>query len=116
MFRALFALLITTFVLSAAVIDEPVRPTPLVRTLAPSPAKPGAVLVAAGQNLGREFVASAYLTQGENTYQLEITNQMPESLKVRIPADLKPGRFGLMVLTRGETPRYIDEPVFVNIE
>jgi hypothetical protein len=116
MFRALLALLITTFVLSAAVADEPVRPTPLVRTLAPSPAKPGSELVAAGQNLGKEFVASAYLTQGENTFELEITSQTPQSIKAKIPANLKPGRFGLMVLTRGEVPRYIDEPVFVNIE
>jgi hypothetical protein len=116
MFRASLALLITTFVLSAAVIDEPVRPTPLVRTLAPSPAKPGAVLVATGQNLGKDFVASAYLTQGENTYRLEIASQATDSIKVKLPADLKPGRFGLMILTRGEAPRYIDEPVFVNIE
>jgi hypothetical protein len=116
MFRASLALLITTFVLSAAALDEPVRPTPLVRTLAPSPAKPGAILAATGQNLGKEFVASAYLTQGENTYQLEITSQTTDSIKAKIPADLKPGHFGLMILTCGEVPRYIDEPVFLNIE
>ena len=116
MFRASIALLITTFVLSAAAIDEPVRPTPLVRTLAPSPAKPGDALVATGQNLGKEFVASAYLTLGENTYQLEITSQTPDTIKAKIPANLKPGRFGLMILSRGEVPRYIDEPVFVTIE
>jgi hypothetical protein len=116
MFRATLALLFTTFVLSAAAIDEPVRPTPLVRTLAPTPARPGSELVATGQNLGKDFVASVYLTQGENTYQLEVTSQTPETIKAKVPADLKPGRFGLMVLTRGEVPRDIDEPVFVNIE
>jgi hypothetical protein len=35
---------------------------------------------------------------------------------MKLPANLKPGRFGFMILTRGETPRYIDEPVFVYIE
>lgn len=116
MFRALLALLITTFVLSAAASDEPVRPTPLVRTLAPTPAKPGSEIIATGQNLGKEFVASAFLTQGENTYQLDISSQTPDTIKATVPANLKPGRFGLMVLTRGEVPRYIDEPVWVNIE
>jgi len=116
MLRAMLALSIATFVLSAAVIDEPVRPTPLVRTLAPSPAKPGNTLVATGQNLGKELVASVYLTQGDATFQVEITSQTPDTIKMKLPANLKPGRFGFMILTRGETPRYIDEPVFVYIE
>jgi hypothetical protein len=116
MFRASLALLITTFVLSAAVTDEPVRPTPLVRTLTPTPVKPGGNVIATGQNLGKEFVSSVYLTLGEDTYKLEITSQTADTIKAKLPATLKTGHFGLMVLTRGEVPRYIDEPVFINIE
>ncbi len=116
MFRALLVVLITAFVLSAAAVDQPVRPTPIVRTLAPTPVKIGEELVATGQHLGKDFVSSVYLTMGEDTFQVTIKSQTEEEIRFTVPAGVKTGRFGLMVLTHGDVPRYIDEPVFVTIE
>jgi hypothetical protein len=118
-FRALIVVLIgafiVTFALSAGEID-PVRPTPIVRTLTPSPAKAGVEIVAGGQFLGKEFVTSVYLTQGDNTYESKIDAQADTSIKFKVPSDLKPGKFGVMVLTHETVPRYIDEPVYLVIE
>jgi hypothetical protein len=119
MLRALvfvfIAAFLATFVLSAGDID-PVRPTPMVRTVAPSPAKAGVEVVATGQFLAKEFVTSVYLTQGDNTFPAKMESQTDTSIKFRVPSDLKPGKFGVMVLTNEIQPRYIDEPVFIVIE
>jgi hypothetical protein len=116
MFRVWLVLVITAFVLSAAAIDQPVRPTPVVKVLAPSPAKAGDELIATGQHLGKDFVSAVYLTKGEDIVPLEVKSQAENSIRVKLPDTLKPGRFGFMVLTSGDVPRYIDEPVFLNIE
>lgn len=118
MFRAFLFLMISAVLLSAAavVIDQPVRPTPLVRTLTPSSAQAGSELTAAGQNLGKGFVGAVYLTSGNNQFEAKITNQTATSIQFVVPADVKPGRFGLMVLTKGDIPSYIEEPVYVTIE
>ena|SRR5271165_7088845 len=110
------ALLITAFGWGAFALDDPVRPTPVVKTLTPSPARAGAELVATGQHLGKDFVGAAYLTMGDDNFPLEIKSQSEDTIKTTVPSGLKTGRYGFMVLTRGEIPRYIDEPVFVVIE
>ena len=112
----LLVLLLTAFVVSALAVDGPARATPIVRTLMPSPAKAGGELVATGDHLGKDFVGSVFLTLGDETFPLEIKSQSEDSIKTSIPQGLKAARYGFMVLTRGEIPRYLDEPVFVNVE
>jgi hypothetical protein len=115
MIRALVIIVLAAFVLAAA-IDQPVAPTPIIRTVTPSPAKAGDHVVAAGDNLGQQAVASLYLTKGEDTFEVVVQKQTDRTIEFTVPASQKAGRFGLMVLTRGEVPRYIDEPVYVTIE
>ena len=76
----------------------------------------GAEVAAHGQNLSKEFVASVYLTKGDDTFELTLTSQTDEKITAKLPANLKSGRYGLMVLTRGDVPRLIEQPVFLILE
>jgi hypothetical protein len=116
--RALFAILIATALCAAVVIaaDGPTRPTPLIRTVDPPAAKAGTEMVASGDHLGKTVVEALYLTQGEATIQVAITSQTDTAIAFKVPANAKPGRFGLMVLTTGIQPQYLDEPVYLTIE
>jgi opacity protein-like surface antigen len=117
MFRTLLLLVLAALVLNAAAaVDQPVRPTPMVRSLAPTPAKAGDEIIATGQYLGKDAVGAVYFTAGDNTFEAKILSQTQDTIKLKIPADMKPGKFGLMVLVKGDVPRFIDEPVFVTIE
>ena len=40
----------------------------------------------------------------------------PTSIKFKIPAAAKAGRFSLMILTGGKDPKYIEQPVKVTVE
>ncbi len=116
MFRAtlLPMLVMTAFALNAAPIDPPTRPTPMVRTLTLTAAN--SAVIAAGLNLGKEFVTSVHLFKGDETFDLTITSQSSEKITAKLPADLKPGRYGFMVLTNGDVPRFIEEPVVLILE
>ena len=115
--RVLLTLLIAVCVFAAitAASDNPVRPTPLIRAVDPPAAKCGDQVVASGDHLGKTVVESLYLTMGEATTKVEIVNQTDTSITFKVP-EVKPGRLGVMVLTAGIQPQYIDEPVSVAIE
>src|SRR5271165_1188485 len=97
-FVILSVLLIGVFVASAS--DQPAQPTPMVRTVSPSDIRAGAAIVASGQNLGKAFVNSVFLTKGEETVALEVLKQADDAIHLKVPVSLKPGRYGVMVLTK----------------
>ena len=115
--RAFLVLLVWILALVALVAasDAPVRPTPVIKAVSPSAAKCGDELVATGENLGDGTVDSLYLTVGEATMKVVIVKQTDTSIKFKVPETAKPGRLGLMVLTAGVQPHYIDEPVYVTV-
>jgi hypothetical protein len=115
--RVLLVLLVSVLAVSAIAVatDAPVRPTPVIKTVAPSAAKCGEELVAAGENLSNAIVESLYLTVGEATFKVEIIKQTDTSIKFKVPESAKPGRLGLMVLTAGFQAHYIDEPVYITV-
>ena len=115
--RILLVLLITGL-LTAVVLasDGPVRPTPVIRMVDPPSAKCGAELVASGDHLGKTIVEALYLTQGEATTKVAILKQTDTSITFKIPDDTKAGRFGLMILTAGVSPQFLDEPVFLTVQ
>ena len=119
MLRLLVALalvvLLTPFA-CAAVARDP-GPTPLIKAVDPDTAKAGDEVTVSGTNLARDTVAAVYLTQGEKTIKVKVTSQTATDVKFLIPADLKAGRFGIMVLTTGgDDARQIDEPVYLSVE
>jgi hypothetical protein len=91
-------------------------PIPRLSTVDPGNGKAGDVLVTTGANLGKESIAELYLTDGKNDIKVEMTEQAAESIKFKIPAAAKTGRYSLMVLTRGDNARLIEQPVRVSVE
>jgi hypothetical protein len=84
---------------------------PLLTAVEPASGTYGDVLTATGDNLDQATVAALYLTDGKNDINLKITEQTVNSIKARIPEGIATGRFALMILTKGEDAKYIEEPV-----
>lgn len=85
-------------------------------TVEPGTAKAGVEVTASGENLEKPAVEKLFLTDGKNDTELKITSQGPGEIKFTVPADVKPGSYRLMVLTGGDNPHYIEEPVKITIE
>ena len=91
-------------------------PMPRMTGVEPGTCKAGDVLTAAGENLDKAQVEQLFLTDGKNDLKVDITDQAPTAIKFKVPASAKPGRFALMLLTRGKEPKLIEQPVKVTIE
>jgi IPT/TIG domain len=89
---------------------------PLMSSVQPASGKVGDVLSIQGTNLGRDFVAALYLTDGKTDCKVPMIAQTSTSIKFKIPPEAKPGRFALMVLTIGKNPNLIEEPVKIVVE
>ena len=89
---------------------------PRMTTVEPANGKAGDVLAVAGENLTKPPIEKLYLTDGKLDVQVEVTEQTATSLKFKIPAGAKAGRFSLMILTGGKDPKYIEQPVKVTVE
>lgn len=106
--------LLVAFALPAGLQAQAVMP--LMSSVEPASGKPGDVLVVTGSNLGRDQVSAVYLTDGAADWKLPIVEQTETSIRFRIPPDAKPGRYALMVLTRENTPKLIEQPVKMTVE
>lgn len=89
---------------------------PRITSVDPDTAKAGDILTATGEHLDKGEVVEVYLTDGKKDTKVQVTEQAPTSLKVKVPDKVTPGRFALMVLTGGKEPKLIEQPVKVNIE
>jgi hypothetical protein len=118
MLRLLVALVLVAAVTPAVCAgSRDPAPTPLIKVVQPDSAKAGDEVMVSGTNLAKDSVAAVYLTQGEKTIKVKVTSQTDTEVKFAIPADLKSGRFGIMVLTTGgDDARQIDEPVSLSVE
>jgi hypothetical protein len=105
--------------LIATVIPAPVAAQatfPKMNEVTPDTGKVGDILTVAGENLEASSVKALFLTDGKTDYKTEIIEQTATSIKFKIPADVKPGRFSLMILTAGNDPKLIEQPVKVTVE
>lgn len=102
--------------LAVPAYSQPAAGFPLVNSVEPESGRAGDVLNAHGENLGQDTVASVYLTDGKTDTKVLIIEQTAKSIKFRIPPEAKPGRFALMVLTKGQNPKLIEEPVKITID
>jgi hypothetical protein len=90
--------------------------TPTMTTVDPTFGKSGDTLIVTGNNLDRSHVAALYLTDEKTDIKLAIVEQTATSIKFTIPPGVKPGDFALEVLTQGQTPKLIEEPVRVTTQ
>jgi hypothetical protein len=89
---------------------------PTIITVEPDSAKVGSVMEAHGSNLDREAVAALYLCDGKSNIPVVILEQSATAIRFRIPFNVKPGRYALVVVAAGREHNLIQEPVRVLIE
>lgn len=103
-------------ILLAAGLAAFAQSMPRMTGVDPGNGKSGDEITVAGENLQKTNVAKVYLTDGKNDMALEITDQTPTSIKVKLPAKLPAGRFALELLTTGKEPKLIEQPVKFTVE
>jgi hypothetical protein len=89
---------------------------PRFTTVDPLNGKIGTEITVTGENMGKTVVAETYLTDGKNDFKVVMTEQGDTTIKFAIPKTVKPGRYRLMVLTKGKEPKLIEQPVRVEVE
>ncbi len=110
----LVCLSFATMIATAA--DEPYRPVPMIKAVDPDTVKAGDQLTATGTHLDKISVAGLYMIQGDKNIQVLVQSQTEEAIQFKVPADVKAGRYELMVLTAGNKPQYLEEPVYFTVE
>lgn len=89
--------------------------SPKFTSVAPENGAAGTEFVVQGENLTKDLVGWVYFTDGKNDSKCEIKDQQAKTVKIKAPADIKPGRYSLMILTADKS-RFIEQPVKVNIQ
>ncbi len=89
---------------------------PTMSAVDPDTGTVGDILTVQGAGLGADAVAGVFLTDGKTDIKLVIVEQKATSIQFKIPPEAKAGRFALMVLTRGDKAKYVEEPVKVTVE
>ncbi len=108
-----FALLLT--LLPAVLLSQAVMPRMV--SVEPLEGKTGVNVVVTGENLDKANVSKVYLTDGKNDLELKVLEQTATTVKFKIPASCKPGRWAMMILTGGKDPKLIEQPVkFTSIQ
>jgi|GEM_PF-4294018 len=88
---------------------------PQIRSCSPTTVKPGAIVTVAGENLGKGNIDKLYLTDGTNDTVISIQQQGDTELKVKVPDKMALGRFAFLILTKGEEPKLIEQPVKLTV-
>jgi len=91
-------------------------PLPMMRVVEPGNGKVGDLITVTGENLDKGSVAKLILNDGTTDFPTPIAEQDATTLKFKIPANLKPGRFSLILLTRGKDPKEIEQPVKLTVD
>lgn len=88
-----------------------------VNTVDPPTVKTGDMVSVAGENIDNAHVDALYLTNGKDDVKLAMLEQGQTLIKFKVPANVKPGRWALMIhLSKGDEPRLREQPVKVTVE
>ena len=112
--RTAFLLLavLTLLVLTPTLLGQTCR----IESVDPGTAKVGDTVGAVGEAIGKANVVELYLTDGTNDIKVAILEQSDKLIKFKVPANVKPGRYSLMIKTSGNTPKLLEQPVKVEIQ
>jgi hypothetical protein len=111
------ALLIATLPMKVGAVDPKDMRVPLMRMVDPMTVKAGDTTVITGDNLDKARVANVFVSlDGKKNIKIEVIEQTKESMKIKVPADLQPGRYRIIVLTTDVEPTFIEEPVRLVVE
>jgi len=115
--RSFVVLLLVSLVLVPALFARDPQATPLMRVVEPATAKAGDEITVTGENLGKDAVVELYLTDRTNPkIKVAIVEQTETTLKFKVPASLKAGKYWLMVLANMAEPLLIEEPARLIVE
>jgi hypothetical protein len=106
-------LLPTAVLAGLLLLHTPLRAQRLL-SVDPLTAKPGDTLSATGEGIGAETVDVLYLTDGANDIKLALVEQNGTTIKFKIPADCKAGKWSLMLHTTKD--QLLEQPVKVTVE
>jgi hypothetical protein len=88
---------------------------PRVTAVTPDSAKASVEFTATGENLSKTDVAEVFLNDGKADFKVEIVGQAKDSIKFKLPASVKAGRYAVVVLTI-DRMQFIEQPVKITIE
>ncbi|MCW5964837.1 MAG: hypothetical protein KIT83_12430 [Bryobacterales bacterium] len=112
MARALLSLGLLTL---SATLALTAQNAPMLRSLDKPEALRGDKVTVTGQNLAKPNVAGLYLTKGTDDVEVTVEEQTDTSIRFVVGKSMPFGRYGLLVLTGGEAPMYIEQPVKLNV-
>lgn len=96
-------------------VDPLPPPTPVIKSVQPEQGKIGDVLRASGMFLDKSRAIELYFTSGTTDSKVDILEQSVSTIKFKIPAGVKPGRFHLTVRTPDDPPILLEQPVNVTV-
>jgi len=114
--RSFVVLLLVSLVLVPALFARDPQATPLMRVVEPATAKAGDEITVSGDNLGKDLVSEVYLTDRTNKTKVTVIEQTDTTIKFKVPATMKAGKYWLMVLANMSEPLLIEEPAKLMIE
>ena len=79
----------------------------------PLEAKAGDTVTAKGDGIAKSDVDTFYLTDGKTDWKCEVVDQTATAIKFKVPNEIKPGRWALMVHTAKD--QLIEEPVKLTV-
>jgi len=85
-----------------------------ITTVDPLSAKAGDTVSAKGEGLDKAAVETLYLTDGTHDFKCEMIEQTADGITFKVPANMKAGRWALMVLTTKN--QLIEQPVKLTVE
>ena len=107
-----FSALILFFAASLTLFAQGTAPRLL--SVTPGEGKPETVFITAGENLDTGSVKELFLTLEKEEIKVLIVSQKADEIQFKVPANVKPGRYGLMTLT-ADCTMYIEQPVKLTI-
>jgi IPT/TIG domain len=90
-------------------------PIPSIKSVDPMSGKVGDTVKATGENLSKQSVVQVFLTDGKNDIPCEIMDQTATAIAFKIPAKATPMRYSVAVLTPGKEPKFIEQPVRLEV-
>ncbi len=85
-------------------------------TVDPMTGHVGDTIGATGEAIDAAKVEELYLTDGTNDIRVDVLEQTDTLIKFKIPASAKPGRYSLMIKTKGADPKLLEQPVKLTVE
>jgi len=89
---------------------------PQMNSVSAKVAKPGDVIDISGLGLSNKAVDEVYLTDHKFDMKVKLVEQSDKTIRFRVPPFAKPGRVQLLLLTKGDEPKLLEEPLYIVIE